>query len=97
MSEWVQGLEQQLADYFDNINHGDYTKWQNAIDALPELQPSQLDFTADEVVVGSSADATEAQRDMIKRNLKQLLPWRKGPFNLFGVHIDSEWRSNRKW
>ncbi len=24
-------------------------------------------------------------------------PWRKGPFELFGVRIDSEWRSNLKW
>jgi tRNA (mo5U34)-methyltransferase len=24
-------------------------------------------------------------------------PWRKGPFELFGVHIDTEWRSDWKW
>jgi tRNA (mo5U34)-methyltransferase len=26
-----------------------------------------------------------------------LHPWRKGPFDLFGVHIDTEWRSDWKW
>ncbi len=26
-----------------------------------------------------------------------LHPWRKGPFELFGVHIDTEWRSDWKW
>ena len=25
------------------------------------------------------------------------MPWRKGPFELFGIHIDAEWRSDRKW
>lgn len=25
------------------------------------------------------------------------MPWRKGPFDLFGIHIDAEWRSDRKW
>ena len=26
-----------------------------------------------------------------------LSPWRKGPFDLFGVHVDTEWRSDWKW
>jgi len=29
--------------------------------------------------------------------LKALHPWRKGPYNLFGIHIDTEWRSDWKW
>ena len=29
--------------------------------------------------------------------LQQLHPWRKGPFSLFDVYIDSEWQSNLKW
>jgi tRNA (mo5U34)-methyltransferase len=29
--------------------------------------------------------------------LKQLMPWRKGPFTLHGLHIDTEWRSDWKW
>ena len=31
------------------------------------------------------------------RHLAGLHPWRKGPFELFGVHIDTEWRSDWKW
>jgi tRNA (mo5U34)-methyltransferase len=35
----------------------------------------------------------------IKRRelLMQLAPWRKGPFDVGGVHIDAEWRSDLKW
>ncbi len=29
--------------------------------------------------------------------LLQLAPWRKGPFDVAGVHIDAEWRSDLKW
>lgn len=25
------------------------------------------------------------------------MPWRKGPFSVFGIDIDAEWRSERKW
>ena len=37
-----------------------------------------------------NADET---RDLLLR----LAPWRKGPFDLAGVHIDAEWRSDLKW
>ncbi|MBT8100981.1 MAG: tRNA 5-methoxyuridine(34)/uridine 5-oxyacetic acid(34) synthase CmoB [Gammaproteobacteria bacterium] len=33
----------------------------------------------------------------LKEELLKLAPWRKGPFELGGVTIDSEWRSNLKW
>ena len=26
-----------------------------------------------------------------------LHPWRKGPYDLFGLHLDTEWRSDWKW
>ena len=39
-----------------------------------------------------AADETE-RRDL----LRQLAPWRKGPFDVGGVHIDAEWRSDMKW
>ncbi len=32
-----------------------------------------------------------------KALLLELAPWRKGPFNVGGVEIDSEWRSDLKW
>jgi len=40
-----------------------------------------------------SADAPERRRELLLR----LAPWRKGPFDLGGVHVDAEWRSDRKW
>lgn len=33
----------------------------------------------------------------IREQLQSLSPWRKGPFDIGGVTIDSEWRSNLKW
>ena len=37
------------------------------------------------------------QRFLIKDQIKQLIPWRKGPYNLFGIPIDSEWNCSLKW
>jgi len=35
--------------------------------------------------------------DEIRDLLLRLSPWRKGPFDVAGVRIDSEWRSDLKW
>ena len=43
--------------------------------------------------VAESAGDAEA----LERALKTLTPWRKGPFDVGGVFIDAEWRSDLKW
>ena len=54
-----------------------------------------VDLAAGAVTVAGDMD--DAQRAVLKTHLMELHPWRKGPFNLFGVHINTEWRSDLKW
>jgi tRNA (mo5U34)-methyltransferase len=42
------------------------------------------------------AEKLAGKKDLHEK-LIQLSPWRKGPFNLFGVDIDTEWQSWMKW
>ena len=74
--------------------HGDYSRWQQALDALPELVVERVSL-GDRVTIAGRAD--EAERQVLEASLRQLHPWRKGPFELFGIHIDTEWRSDWKW
>ncbi len=37
------------------------------------------------------------QREGIEKRLRALIPWRKGPFFLYGIDINTEWRSDWKW
>lgn len=41
--------------------------------------------------------AVENDPERLKSVLLELAPWRKGPFDLAGLSIDSEWRSDLKW
>ena len=89
------------ADKLDIIpylrRHGDFPDWQDAVNCLPALTPSRIRLDEDVVGVGRAEDCDAAQRATIRQQLQRLLPWRKGPFNLFGVEIDAEWRSDMKW
>ena len=44
-----------------------------------------------------SDSITEESRAQIEKVARMMMPWRKGPFDLFGLKIDSEWRSFKKY
>ena len=54
------------------------------------------DYESWQQVVSSLQKGPGAAKDA-RALLLRLSPWRKGPFDLGGVHIDSEWRSDLKW
>ena len=86
-------LQQRLAPEF----HGDFSKWQTTLQQLPAVTPSEIELNRAAVRVGQATDLDEDQHAVLQHSLRQLHPWRKGPFDLFGIHIDTEWRSDWKW
>lgn len=40
---------------------------------------------------------SEVDLDSIEKTARMMMPWRKGPFELFGLFIDTEWKSNIKY
>ena len=77
--------------------HGDFERWLGCVNALPKVNVSQVQLNADTVTAGAPSDCDDATRQQIETALRGLHPWRKGPFNLCGVQIDTEWRSDWKW
>ncbi len=65
--------------------------------ALSHLKAAHLDFSGDAVTIGQADEISAADRKQLLAALKGFMPWRKGPFSIFGIDIDAEWRSNRKW
>lgn len=70
---------------------------QRLLKQLPEVQPTRIALDRDCVTIGRASDLSDAQRSDLEMVLKGLKPWRKGPFELFGIRIDSEWDSSMKW
>jgi tRNA (mo5U34)-methyltransferase len=72
-------------------------RWLEALAALPRLKPDHLDLSAPCLQIGSAAQINEAERKAISETLMAFHPWRKGPFCPYGIHLDTEWRSDWKW
>ena len=94
---WADCLPDQLAASFQQGRHGDLPRWRDALNQLPELQPAIVDLTGPSVRVGSAGQASTGERQQLEAGLRRLCPWRKGPYELFGLSVDSEWRSDLKW
>jgi tRNA (mo5U34)-methyltransferase len=81
-----------------------WLKWKNiipmreALDNIKKIDTTNLSISYDDwVTIGTKDDITQDQKDMLIVNLKKMIPWRKGPFQLCDVQIDSEWQSNLKY
>ncbi len=66
-----------------------------AMSELPDIGHPEVEL-GDWIVLRSD-EADGAARAKIERVARMMKPWRKGPFDLFGVRIDSEWRSFLKY
>jgi len=95
-SDWAQQLPRQIAQGLGIERWGDLPQWQQVIDRLPEIKPSSVDFTS-ALRIGDAEQCNEEVRAALRKNLMNLHPWRKGPWQLFGLDIDTEWRSDWKW
>lgn len=82
--------------WFDSRNNGDYPKWRRALDTLPTITPITIDLNK-AVSIGNCTDCDDSTREQLRDALQVMIPWRKGPFSLFGIDIDTEWRSDWKW
>lgn len=94
---WIDTLKPQLDGIFKSIPHGKHEEWLSILLQLPEVTPSQSNYATDTVTAGIKADITPQQSDDLLTLLKQLQPWRKGPYNLFDITINTEWHSDWKW
>lgn len=97
LSSWAETLPQQVERCFDFQHWGDLPKWLSVMDQLPEIKPSAINLNSPSIGIGRPEDCDDNTRETLELLLRQLHPWRKGPFNLFGIEIDAEWRSDLKW
>ena len=95
LSEWLALLPEQFNTGLSPARYGDLPRWREALGALPSL--SATDIQLNSARVGVTGQISAESHAALQAALMGLHPWRKGPFELCGLHIDTEWRSDWKW
>lgn len=82
-------------------DHGDSPRWHQALTQLladfdtPKPGTRPTDSAIPPIGIQGALDQDETQR--LESALRALHPWRKGPWWIHGLHLDTEWRSDWKW
>ncbi|MCG7985547.1 MAG: tRNA 5-methoxyuridine(34)/uridine 5-oxyacetic acid(34) synthase CmoB [Candidatus Thiodiazotropha lotti] len=97
LGRWLKELPQQVERVWREQTHGDIHKWREALARLPDIPVSKVNFRSAKVEAGDAADCDDPTRSQIVDALQQLHPWRKGPYRICGIEVDTEWRSDLKW
>ena len=89
-------LRHVVQQYYELKNHGRSIEWDRTLESMPQIECAEYSFTDDSVCIVKpehlALDSLE-----YKQHLKAFMPWRKGPWNLLGVEIQTEWHSDWKW
>ena len=96
LAPWAEQLPGQIEAGLDARRYGDLPHWLAALEQLPQIEPSGIQL-GPELRIGNARDLDTNTLQQLRKTLESLIPWRKGPYWLYGIHLDTEWRSDWKW
>ena len=107
--EYLKRLEDKISDNelsaleffasstkFTQVDQGRFLSPQKDLREIIKINASHWSF-GDSIEIGCKDEIDKSKSASLRNALLRLSPWRKGPFCLFGVHIDSEWQCQMKW
>lgn len=108
--EWLTLLPEWLTAIKDKRNYAHAPAYQAAVGHLPTVAIDSVDLNSAAITI--NAVLSDSERKQTLALLKQLMPWRKGPFQIGSnvieaddnadqhsqpIIIDTEWHSDCKW
>ncbi|MEA1923265.1 MAG: tRNA 5-methoxyuridine(34)/uridine 5-oxyacetic acid(34) synthase CmoB [Pseudomonadota bacterium] len=94
--EQIMGLRKSYLEKLQSSKKG-VVAHRLPYESVRHLQASYLDLESDVVTIGRREDISREEYDLVCKVMRGFIPWRKGPYKVFGIDIDAEWRSCRKW
>ena len=75
------------------VNNGNIPKWSQAIDIIDALPKGKV--TLKKPYISINNDSIDSE--LLMEALYKLIPWRKGPFMINDLALESEWDGDMKW
>ncbi|MFP3029295.1 MAG: tRNA 5-methoxyuridine(34)/uridine 5-oxyacetic acid(34) synthase CmoB [Arsenophonus sp.] len=96
MSHWIETLLCKIEQWEKTTQQGQFNRLKKIVHNLPNMIPNHLDLKTG-VTAKNDKPLCLKDKHRITLLLKSLMPWRKGPFSIYDININSEWRSDWKW
>jgi tRNA (mo5U34)-methyltransferase len=88
---FAQKIQNHIEKAFYEKPHGKLNDWQQTLETTQGVDATEVNIDADTLSVKFKNKVD------IERGVAAFKPWRKGPFQIGTVFIDTEWRSDWKW
>jgi len=75
----------------------DFEDIARCLSELPSFKSKAVKVDEAALTIGDPSELTIDQHAAWLSIATRMKPWKKGPLNVFGVEIDTEWRSDLKW
>ncbi len=95
-TEDVRRLHKEKQQWVNQPKKG-FLRYREPLESVSHIKASLCDVSGDIIQIGRPEDINDTDRQQLLQVLRGFMPWRKGPFNVFGIDIDAEWRSEKKW
>jgi len=83
----------EISNQAYQVNNGNIPKWSQAIDSIDTLPKGKISLKKPYISINKDCIDSELLMDA----LYKLVPWRKGPFMINGLALESEWDGDMKW
>ncbi|MDF7801125.1 tRNA 5-methoxyuridine(34)/uridine 5-oxyacetic acid(34) synthase CmoB [Pontiellaceae bacterium B1224] len=90
LESWIPLLPDLIAHGLRPERHGLMPQWEDALEKLPMIGNNSVELKSEVRAEGETFQGLEEM-------LRTFHPWRKGPYHIHGIDIDTEWRSDWKW
>lgn len=97
LSSWLLTLPHDLKEFEDSTEGAEFKRYLKILLRTNNLKADHAELKSNFVTFHKHPSLTQSQEGMIKGVFKELMPWRKGPYELFGVKANTEWESWMKW
>ena len=99
LDAWIDPIVKSVSQSIDQRQTGN---WEALLGEVAQLSEDVAEIRVENGVVIAQAkqlasEPLDDELESLRERLRRIGPWEKGPWNLLGVSIDAQWRSDLKW
>jgi tRNA (mo5U34)-methyltransferase len=84
----IQALLQEKVNWLAQGKKG-VEQYRQLFESVHHIKAEKCDFSGDVVKIGSPHALSGLEKERIYKVMRGFMPWRKGPFEIFGIEIDA--------
>ncbi|MDX1352609.1 MAG: tRNA 5-methoxyuridine(34)/uridine 5-oxyacetic acid(34) synthase CmoB [Thiomicrorhabdus sp.] len=97
-NEWHQQLPKLIENALQPEGNGNLPRWLAGLERIRAFEGAlEFDLNQPAITVAKNSTLNDQQRVELEEALRVFHPWRKGPFEIHDIYIDTEWHSDWKW